>query len=112
MSNKSLEAVKNWIDHQRMSFERKDVLVRLINNAVKEAEDDVRREMQQEIENVKYEHEQQLKEMNTPSNAFVSVLKQTLEEHPEIVWDLVQEGIERFVTTSIEDHHSHSLQWG
>lgn len=40
MSNKSLETVKNWIDNQRMSFERKDVLVRLINDAVKEAEDD------------------------------------------------------------------------
>ena len=112
MSNKSLEAVKHWIDNQRMSFERKDVLMMLINNAVKEAEDDVRREMQQEIENVEYKHMEEIKEMNTPSNAFVSVLKQTLEEHPEIVWDLVKEGIERFVTISTEDHHSHFLEWG
>lgn len=112
MSNKSLETLEHWVDNQRMSFERKYELKELIRNAVKEAEEDVRREMQQEIENVEYKHMEEIKEMNTPSNAFVSVLKQTLEEHPEIVWDLVREGIERFVTTSTEDHHSHSLQWG
>lgn len=112
MSNKSLENAKHWIDSQRMSFEKKEMLMRLIKDAIKEAEEDVRREMKQEIENLEYKHLEEIKEMNVPSNAFVSVLKQTLEEHPEIVWDLVKEGIERFVTTSIEDHHSHSLQWG
>ena len=112
MSNKSLEALEHWVDNQRMSFERKYELKELIRNAVKEAEDDVRREMKQEIENMEYEHREEIKEMNTPSNAFVSVLKQTLEEHPEIVLDLVKEGIESFVTISTEDHHSHSLEWG
>ena len=93
MSNKSLEALEHWVDNQRMSFERKYELKELIRNAVKEAEDDVRREMQQEIENMKYEHEQQLKDMNTPSNAFIAMLKKTLEEHPEIIKDTSEDVI-------------------
>lgn len=100
MSNKSLEIVKHWIDNQRMSFERKTVLEKLINDAVREAEDDVRREMQQEIDDMKYEHEQQLKEMNTPSNAFVSMLKKTLEEHPEIIKD-TSEGVIRSIAEEV-----------
>lgn len=112
MTNKNLEIAKHWIDTQRMSSEKKYVLKEHINKAIKEAEDDVKREMQKKIEDMQYEHEQQLKEMNTPSNAFVQVLQKTLEEHPEIVWNLVREGIERFVTISTEDHHSHSLEWG
>lgn len=112
MTNKNLEIAEHWIDTQRMSFEKKYVLKEHINKAIKEAEDDVKREMQKKIEDMQYEHEQQLKEMNTPSNVFVQVLQKTLEEHPEIVWNLVREGIERFVTISTEDHHFHSLEWG
>ena len=102
MSNKSLELVKHWVNNQRMSLDRKYVLKELICNAVKEAEDDVRREMQQEIENMKYEHEQQLKDMNTPSNAFIAMLKKTLEEHPEIIKD-TSEGVIRSIAEEVAE---------
>lgn len=102
MSNKSLEALERWVDNQRMSFERKYELKELIRNAVKEAEDDVRREMKQEIENMEYEHREEIKEMNTPSNAFISMLKKTLEEHPEIIKD-TSEGVIRSIAEEVAE---------
>lgn len=87
MSNKSLENAKHWIDRQRMSFERKDALVMLINDAIKEAEDDVRREMQRKIEDMQFEYEQKVKTLTAPSNAFIAMLSNALVEHPEIIKD-------------------------
>ena len=110
MSNKSLEIVKHWIDNQRMSFERKVVLEKLIDDAVREAEDDVRREMKKKIEDIEYEHMEKIKEMNTPSNAFVAMLKQTLEEHPDIIKDTSEDVIrsiaEEVASAEVESHVS------
>ena len=63
MTNKNLEIAKHLIDAQRMSSEKKYVLKEHINKAIKEAEDDVKREMKKKIEDLQYEHEQQLKVM-------------------------------------------------
>ena len=99
MSNKSLENAKHWIDSQRMSFERKEALVMLINDAIKEAEDDVRREMQRKIEDMQFDYEQKVKELTAPSNAFIAMLSNALVEHPEIIKDAA-EGI---ITNIAED---------
>lgn len=110
MSNKSLEALEHWVDNQRMSSERKYNFKELIRKAIKEAEDDVRREMKREIDDIKYEHEQQLKEMNTPSNAFVAMLSNTLAEHPEIIKDTSEDVIrsiaEEVASEEIKSHVS------
>lgn len=99
MSNKSLENAKHWIDRQRMSFERKDALVMLINDAIKEAEDDVRREMQRKIEDMQFEYEQKVKTLTAPSNAFVAMLRVALHDHPEIIKDAAED----IITNIAED---------
>lgn len=99
MSNKSLENAKHWIDRQRMSFERKDALVMLINDAIKEAEDDVRREMQRKIEDMQFEYEQKVKTLTAPSNAFIAMLSNALVEHPEIIKDAAED----IITSIAED---------
>lgn len=117
MSNKSLENAKHWIDSQRMSFERKDALVMLINDAIKEAEDDVRREMKKEIDDIKYEYEQKIKELTTPSNAFIAMLSNVLVEHPEIIKDAAEDIItniaEDVAEKEVESHvrSEHNSGW-
>ena len=117
MSNKSLENAKHWIDRQRMSFERKDALVMLINDAIKEAEDDVRREMQSKIEDMQFEYEQKVKTLTAPSNAFIAMLSNALVEHPEIIKDAAEDVIRRIAEEvaekEVESHirSEHNSGW-
>lgn len=117
MSNKSLENAKHWIDRQRMSFERKDALVMLINDAIKEAEDDVRREMQRKIEDMQFEYEQKVKTLTAPSNAFIAMLSNALVEHPEIIKDAAEDVIRRIAEEvaekEVESHirSEHNSGW-
>lgn len=99
MSNKSLEIVNNWVNNQRMSFEKKDMLMRLIKEAIKEAEEDVRREMQRQIDEVQFEYDQKAKALTAPSNAFVAMLRVALTDHP----DIIQDAAEDIITSIAED---------
>ena len=114
MTNKNLEIAERWINQQRMSFERKDALVRLIKDAIKEAEDDIRREMKKEIDDIKYEYEQKAKALTTPSNAFIAMLSNALVEHPEIIKDaaadiitnIAEDVAEKEVESHIRSEHN------
>lgn len=117
MANKNLEIAENWINQQRISFERKDTLMRLIKDAIKEAEDDVRREMKKEIDDIKYEYEQKAKTLTTPSNAFIAMLSNALVEHPEIIKDAAEDIItniaEDVAEKEVESHvrSEHNSGW-
>ena len=99
MSNKSLETVKDYVNNQRMSFEKKEMLMRLIKDAVKEAEEDVRREMQRKIDEIQFEYDQKAKELTAPSNAFVAMLRVALSDHPDIIKDAAED----IITNIAED---------
>lgn len=117
MSNKSLENAKHWIDSQRMSFERKDSLVMLINDAIKEAEDEVRSEMKKKIDDIEYEYDQKVKTLTAPSNAFIAMLSNALVEHPEIIKDAAEDVIRRIAEEvaekEVESHirSEHNSGW-
>ena len=117
MSNKSLETVECWVNNQRMSFEKKDALMRLIKNAIKEAEEDVRREMQQKIDEMQFEYDQKAKALTVPSNAFVAMLRVALTDHPDIIKDAAEDIItdiaEGVAEKEVESHFrsEHNSSW-
>lgn len=99
MSNKSLDAVNDYVNNQRMSFEKKDMLMRLIKDAIKEAEEDVKREMKKEIDDIKYEFDQKAQALTVPSNAFIAMLRVALADHPDIIKDAAED----IITNIAED---------
>ena len=69
------------------------------------------------IDDINYEHDQQVKESLTPSNAFVSMLKTALAEHPDIIKDTVEDIIRKIAEDvadkAIGNHYQcvHSNSW-